>query len=142
MAVKIPEKLSAAELAQLTPDQMRARIVQSFEARNGKNSYTQGAKRDQFFGSPEGSAGNSDCSSAAFHAVKRAAGIEIGGNTSAQISNRKKYIVVLDNQDGKTRYPDECKMLPGDMLYFKGNASHPLGVGHVECDTGKSMERE
>lgn len=141
MAVKIPDRLTAAELAQLTPDQKRRRIVQSFEARNEKNSYTQGAKRDQFFGSPEGSAGNSDCSSSAYHAVKRAAGIEIGGNTAAQINNRKKYTVVLDNQDGKTRYPDESKMLPGDMLYFKGNASHPLGVGHVECYCGNGLLR-
>ena len=33
-------------------------------------------------------------------------------------------------------YPDESKLLPGDCLYFKGNSSHPLDVGHVEMYIG------
>ena len=58
----------------------------------------------------------------------------IGGNTSAQINNRTKKGRVIHTTDGC--YPDESLLLPGDCLYFKGNTSHPLDVGHVEMYIG------
>ena len=118
---------------------MRARAAQLMQSRAKKNSYTQGAKRTYFFGYPDNEVGNttqagfSDCSSAVRAAIKAVSGVDIGSNTNAQIKNRAKGIVV-DQTDGY--YPDESKLKPGDCLYFKGNSSHTLSVGHVEMYTG------
>ena len=104
-----------------------------------KNSYTQGGNRKYFFGKPDNTPGNttqkgySDCSSAVQAAIQAAAGIDIGSNTNAQIKNRANGVVV-DETSGY--YPDESKLLPGDCLYFKGNTSHTLDVGHVEMYVG------
>ena len=117
----------------------RAQAVAYMKNRAKKNSYTQGSDRKYFFGKPDNIPGNtsqkgySDCSSACAEAIRAAAGISIGSNTSAQINNRAKGLVV-DATDGY--YPDESKLLPGDTLYFKGNTSHPMDVGHVEMYTG------
>ena len=109
------------------------------KSRVRKNSYTQGGNRKYFFGKPDNIPGNttqsgySDCSSAVMKAIQAAAGINIGSNTSAQVTNRAKGLIV-DQTDGY--YPDESKLLPGDCLYFKGNENHALDVGHVEMYTG------
>lgn len=104
-------------------------------SRAGMNEYTQGVNRDCFFGKVEGGPGYSDCSSAVRACVKRAAGIDIGGNTSAQISNRAKGILVEKAADGQI-IPTEKNLLPGDCVYFKGNPDHVWDVGHVEMYTG------
>lgn len=122
-----------------TATEKRAQAVAYMKSRAKKNSYTQGSNRTYFFGKPDNIPGNtsqkgySDCSSAVGAAIRAAAGISIGSNTSAQINNRAKGIVV-HTTDGY--YPDESKLLPGDCLYFKGNTSHPMDVGHVEMYTG------
>ena len=122
-----------------TATEKRAQAVAYMKSRTKKNSYTQGSNRKYFFGKPDNIPGNtsqkgySDCSSACAEAIRAAAGISIGSNTSAQINNRAKGIVV-HTTDGY--YPDESKLLPGDCLYFKGNTSHPMDVGHVEMYTG------
>ena len=118
---------------------LRADAVSYMKSRKKKNSYTQGANRIYFFGKPDNKPGNttqkgySDCSAAVRAAIEAATGIDIGSNTSAQINNRAKGLIV-DETTGY--YPDESKLLPGDCLYFKGNTSHPLDVGHVEMYTG------
>ena len=120
----------------------QTRAVELMKKRARKNKYTQGADRKYFFGKPDNDPANtsqkgfSDCSSAVRAAIKEAAGIDIGGNTSAQINNRNTIGRVVDETTGY--YPDETKLLPGDCLYFKGNTSHPLDVGHVEMYTGKN----
>lgn len=125
-----------------TASEKRALTVQYMTDREKKNSYTQGGKRTCFFGYPDNKPGNktqkgySDCSAAARAAIRAAAGIDIGSNTSAQINNRKKGKIV-DETTGY--YPDESKLLPGDCLYFKGNTSHPLDVGHVEVYMGNNQ---
>lgn len=123
-----------------TASEKRAKAVQYMTDREKKNSYTQNyPKRTYFFGYPDNKPGNktqkgySDCSAAAMKAIKAAAGISIGANTTEQINNRKKGKIV-DETTGY--YPDESKLLPGDCLYFKGNTSHPLDVGHVEVYIG------
>lgn len=122
-----------------TATEKRNKAVDLMTSRKGKNSYTQGGNRIYFFGKPDNKPGNttqagfSDCSSAVRAAIKAAAGIDIGGNTSAQINNRKKGIIVHETTG---YYPDVSKLLPGDCLYFKGNDSHPLDVGHVEMYIG------
>lgn len=124
----------------MTATEQRNYAVELMTSRKGKNSYTQGAKRTYFFGYPDNKVGNttqpgySDCSAAVRAAIKAATGIDIGGNTSAQINNRNSKGVIIHETDGY--YPDESKLLPGDCLYFKGNTSHPLDVGHVEMYIG------
>lgn len=123
-----------------TAAELRSRAVDLMTSRTGMNSYTQGGNRIYFFGKPDNVPGNttqkgfSDCSSAVRAAIKAVTGIDIGANTSAQINNRKTKGMVVHETTGY--YPDESKLLPGDCLYFKGNASHPLDVGHVEMYIG------
>ena len=123
-----------------TATELRNVAVTYMTSREKLNSYTQGAKRGYFFGYPDNKPGNktqkgySDCSSACRAAIKAATGIDIGSNTSAQINNRTKKGIVVHSTDGY--YPDESKLLPGDCIYFKGNTSHPLDVGHVEMYIG------
>lgn len=124
----------------MTANEKRAKACSLMKSRKGKNKYTQGGNRIYFFGKPDNEPGNttqpgfSDCSSAARAAIRAAAGIDIGSNTSAQINNRHKKGIIVHETDGY--YPDESKLLPSDCLYFKGNKSHPLDVGHVEMYTG------
>lgn len=123
----------------MTAQEKRAEAVRLMKSRAKKNTYTNGGDRQYFFGKPDNVPGNttqkgySDCSSAVRKAIKAAAGIDIGSNTDAQVRNRAKGVVV-DTTTGY--YPDESKLLPGDCLYFKGNTSHMLDVGHVEMYTG------
>ena len=123
-----------------TRDKQRKLAVEYMTGRKKKNSDTQGSKRGYFFGYPDKEPGNttqkgySDCSSAVREAIKAAIGIDIGSNTSAQINNRKTKGKVVHETTGY--YPDESKLKFGDCLYFKGNTSHPLDVGHVEMYTG------
>lgn len=123
-----------------TRDKQRKKAAQYMKDRKKMNSYTQGSKRGYFFGYPDKEPGNttqkgySDCSSAVREAIKAACGIDIGSNTSAQINNRKTKGKVVHETTGY--YPDESKLKVGDCLYFKGNTSHPLDVGHVEMYTG------
>ena len=122
--------------------EQRALVVEYMKSRKKKNSYTQGSKRSYFFGYPDNKPGNttqagySDCSAAVRACIKAVTGIDIGSNTNAQVNNRNKKGRVVDTTDGY--YPDESKLLPGDCLYFKGNTSHSLDVGHVEMYTGKN----
>lgn len=123
-----------------TATELMACAADLMVSRAGRNSYTQGAKRKYFFGYPDNEPGStvqkgySDCSSAVRAAILAASGIDIGSNTSAQINNRSKKGRVVHTTDGC--YPDEASLLPGDCLYFKGNSSHPLDVGHVEMYIG------
>lgn len=112
----------------MTATEKRNYAVELMKSREKKNSYTQGSKRSLFF------SGYSDCSSAVRECIKKAAGIDIGANTSAQINKRNNLGLIVHETDGC--YPDETKLLPGDCLYFKGNTGHPLDVGHVEMYTG------
>lgn len=126
----------------MTANEKRALAVEYMTSRKGLNSYTQGSNRKYFFGKPDNTPGNktqkgySDCSSAVRTAIKAAAGIDIGSNTSAQINNRAKGLIV-DETSGNQ--PNEKNLKPGDCLYFKGNQSHPMSVGHVEMYLGNGM---
>lgn len=123
----------------MTLSEMRALAVQYMISRKSLNAYTNQSDRKYFFGKPDNKAGNvkqkgfSDCSSACRAAIRAASGIDIGSNTHRQLLNRANGEVV-DATDGFQ--PDEKKLLPGDLLYFKGNKYHVLDVGHVEMYTG------
>lgn len=96
-----------------------------------------------FFGYPENKPGDtttpgySDCSAAVRAAIKAAAGIDIGYNTDNQIRNRGRGMIVQEPNG----VPDESKLLPGDCLYFGGNPSHIMSVGHVEMYVGNGKLR-
>lgn len=109
--------------------------VRLLKSREKKNKYTQ-ARPCWFFGKPEGAEiGYADCSGTMQAVLKRAAGIDIGGNTSAQIDRRGRGKVVEMAANGQL-VPTEEKLLSGDLIYYKGNAAHTLSVGHVEMYMG------
>lgn len=124
----------------MTASEKRARAVELAKSREKMNDYTQGSKRKYVFGCPDNKVGNttqqgySDCSSFVARITKAVTGIDIGSNTSAQINNRSKIGIIVDQTDGY--YPNEDNLLPSDCLYFKGNTGHPLEVGHVEMYIG------
>ena len=121
----------------MTNNEKRLEAVRLMKSRAGKNTYTNGGKRNQFFGQPEGADGFSDCSSAVRACIERAAGIDIGSNTDRQI---RKLLAgsgkLIDTGSHNRTVPDESVLLPGDCLYFRGNTSHVKDVGHVEMYTG------
>ncbi len=120
----------------MSATELRNQVVTLYKSRLSKNKYTQGADRGYFFGKPEGTnPGYSDCSSSVRAVYKRVLGVDIGGNTDAQV--RSKRGTVVDTTTGL--YPDEANLRPGDTLYFKGNNSHTEGVGHVELYIGKGQ---
>lgn len=122
-----------------TRDTQRREAVRLMKSREKRNSYTNGSKRQYFFGYPnEGDEGFSDCSSAVRECIRRAAGIYIGSNTDAQIEKllSGKAGQLVDAASGGRIYPDESVLKPGDCLYFRGNTNHVKNVGHVEMYTG------
>lgn len=118
--------------------ELRSLAVDYMAGRKKLNTYTQGDKRIYFFGFPDNLPGNttqpgySDCSAAVRAAIKAAAGIDIGYNTDNQIRNRGRGYIVQEPNG----VPDKNKLLPGDCLYFGGNSSHIMNVGHVEMYGG------
>lgn len=111
----------------MTNTELRASVVAKGLSREKKNQYTQGTKRTQV------GSGWSDCSSFVRWCYLQVLGQDIGGNTAAQIVN--KTLEVVDTSGGK--YPSEVKLLPGDLLYYKGtDKSRPYQVGYVELFIG------
>lgn len=121
----------------MTANEKRLEAVRLMKSRAGRNEYTNDGDRNKFFGKPEGADGFSDCSSAVRACIERAAGIDIGRNTHAQI---QKLLAgggkLVDAGSLEKTMPDESVLLPGDCLYFKGNKRHVRAVGHVEMYTG------
>lgn len=106
---------------------LRNEVVKVARSREQKNQYTQGSKRTLV------GQGWSDCSSFVRWCYLQALGQDIGGNTVAQIVNKK---LIIADESGKSA-PKESNLLPGDLLYFKGtDNSRPFGVGHVELYLG------
>ena len=113
----------------MTVTEKRATIVASIKSREGRNTYTQGSKRDQV------ASGWSDCSSLVRWAYQQV-GIEIGGNTEAQMLSSQLANVVVPIDAG---VPRESYLLPGDLLYFRGRNTERKAtkyVGHVEMYLG------
>ena len=110
--------------------EQRAALVAAVESREGKNQYTQGSKRDQV------ADGWSDCSSLVRWAHEEALGIYIGDNTEGQINSSRLTTVDVEISAG---VPDESRMLPGDLLFFRGRDTSRGAsqyVGHVEMYVG------
>lgn len=113
----------------MTVTNKRAAVVTAVKSREEQNTYTQGSKRDQV------ASGWSDCSSLVRWAYQQV-GIEIGGNTEAQIVSKQLYNVVVPIDSG---VPRESYLLPGDLLYFRGRDTGRKAtkyVGHVEMYVG------
>ena len=114
----------------MTYNEQRAALVAAVISREGKNQYTTSSKRDQV------AEGWSDCSSLMRWAHQEVLGIYIGDNTEAQINSDKLTTVDVPISGG---VPDEGRMLPGDLLYFRGRDTGRKAsqyVGHVEMYVG------
>lgn len=114
----------------MTYSEQRAALVAAVESREGKNQYTTSSKRDQV------ASGWSDCSSLVRWAHEEALGVYIGDNTVGQINSSKLTTVDVPISGG---VPDESRMLPGDLLFFRGRDTGRKAsqyVGHVEMYVG------
>lgn len=117
----------------MTYAQQRAALVAAVVSREGKNQYTQGSKRDQV------ADGWSDCSSLMRWAHEEALGVYIGDNTEGQINSNRLTTVDVAISAG---VPDESRMLPGDLLFFRGRDTGRKAsqyVGHVEMYVGNGQ---
>lgn len=108
----------------MNASEKRKIVVDRVKSREGKNSYTQGNKRDQV------ASGYSDCSSLQ-HWAYQGIGMEIGTYTGAQIQ-KGSWVT----QGGA--YPNESILQPGDELFFSSgsNNGRPYNVGHIEMYVG------
>ncbi|WP_434310792.1 DUF4214 domain-containing protein [Hominifimenecus sp. rT4P-3] len=114
----------------MTNQEKRQKIADAVISREGKNKYTQTAKRDRV------ASGWSDCSSLTHWAHKTAIGVDIGDDTAAQIVSDNLTTVNVEIRDG---VPDESALLVGDLLFFRGRSlsRKPYQyVGHVETYVG------
>ena len=102
----------------------------------GHNKYSQS---DRYNIKSSGTSGSGDCSSTVWTAIKAILGIQIGGNTTAQITNSNLVDVNVTIKNG---IPDESMLLPGDLFYFRGsdpNRKWAKYVGHVEMYVGNGQ---
>lgn len=117
----------------MTAVQKRNTVVDAVKSREGKNQYTQTSKRTQV------GSGFGDCSSTMQWAYNKL-GINIGDHTESQILSKTAHDVDLDIVNG---LPDESRMRPGDLLYFRGASSihkdRSRNVGHVEMYVGNGQ---
>lgn len=110
------------------------RIVEYAKSREYKNQYTQGERRWQV------ATGWSDCSTYVRWCYLQATGLDIGGNTAAQITS-KKYMQTVDIPI-VNGVPDLSQLLEGDLLYFRGvdeSRKWAQYVGHVEMYRGNGQ---
>lgn len=108
----------------------RLALVAKMESREGKNTYTQSTRRSRV------DSGYSDCSSLVHWVYKEVLGINIGDDTVGQIRTKKLTTIDAGIRDG---IPDEKKLLPGDLLFFRGSDTSRKSadyVGHVEMYVG------
>ena len=108
----------------------RLALVAKRESREGKNTYTQSTRRSRV------DSGYSDCSSLVHWVYKEVLGINIGDDTVGQIRTKKLTTIDAGIRDG---IPDEKKLLPGDLLFFRGSDTGRKSadyVGHVEMYVG------
>ena len=111
----------------MTAEEKRNLIVRSALSRERKNKYSQDSdKRTRI------ESGFGDCSGTVWYWYYKLLGMNIGGNTEAQINKGRRVDVEIKNG-----VPDETKLKKGDLLFFRGSDnSRTDGVGHVEMYIG------
>jgi len=113
----------------MTAEEKRNMLVKRALTREKKNQYSQDAEKRTKIES-----GYGDCSGTVWYWYHKLFGINIGGNTEAQINSKLGTRVDMTIVDG---IPDESKLQKGDLLYFRGaDNSRTEGVGHVEMFIG------
>ena len=116
----------------MTAEEKRNLLVKSALTREKKNTYSQDAEKRIKIES-----GYGDCSGTVWYWYHKLFGINIGGNTEAQINSKLGTRVDMTITDG---IPDESKLQKGDLLYFRGSDnSRTEGVGHVEMYIGNGQ---
>ncbi|MGJ4851425.1 hypothetical protein ACH6CV_14375 [Bacillota bacterium Meth-B3] len=122
----------------MTVEEKREYAVALMRSIKGKNTYTQGSKRNRVFATP----GYGDCSSTINAVMKRVLGYGIGSRTTDQIKNRHKRKAIRLDIAIKGGVPDITQLVKGDCLYFAGNSESRRAceyVGHVEMVVGKNQ---
>lgn len=113
----------------MNTEEKRTLLVEKALSRREKNEYSQRADRRTKI-----EEGYGDCSGTVWYWYNKLFGMNIGANTEAQLKSPLGERVSLTITDG---IPDESKMKPGDLLYFRGvDNSRTEGVGHVEMYIG------
>lgn len=108
-------------MIQVNSEILRNEMIGLMVDLQGKLHYTQDERRDDIEG------GFGDCSSVVRWVYQKVLHMDIGEDTPVQITNPKGWDVDFGP------YPDESKLLPGDLLFFEGgDESRPYKVGHVE----------
>ncbi len=100
----------------------------------GQNTYTQSGDRSRVMEGVDGH-GYGDCSSTCCKIYETAVGKVIGSYTGDMIDAG----TVVDGPNSKTdTYPDESKMLPGDLIFYYSHGSSGES-GHVEMYIGNGQ---
>ena len=114
----------------LSAAEQRNKVVQLMMSLNGKNTYSQSSRYRLRVDS-----GYGDGSSTVQYVYKKVTGMDPGSYTVAQINS--KWGVDVDVATDGRYAPDEKKLCPGDLLFFRGtDTSRPYSVGHVEMYIG------
>ena len=109
----------------MTAQEKRNKLIDAALTRKQKNQYSQEASKRTRIES-----GYGDCSGTVWYWYHKLFGMDIGGNTEAQINSKLGKRVPMTIKNG---IPDESKMQKGDLLFFSGiNASSSSAkVSHV-----------
>lgn len=99
-----------------------------------RNTYTQSGDRSRVMEGVDGH-GYGDCSSTCCKIYETALGMTIGSYTGDMIPNGT---VVDGPNTSMGTYPDESKLLPGDLVFFYSHGSSGQ-EGHVEMYIGNGM---
>lgn len=116
----------------MTAQEKRNKLINAALTRKQKNQYSQEASKRTRIES-----GYGDCSGTVWYWYHKLFGMDIGGNTEAQINSKLGKRVPMTIKNG---IPDESKMRKGDLLFFRGtNDARTEGVGHVEMYIGNGQ---
>lgn len=116
----------------MTAQEKRNKLINAALTRKQKNQYSQEASKRTRIES-----GYGDCSGTVWYWYHKLFGMDIGGNTEAQINSKLGKRVPMTIKNG---IPDESKMQKGDLLFFRGvNDARTEGVGHVEMYIGNGQ---
>lgn len=105
----------------------------------GRNQYRLDGSRVRVMDGVDGH-GFGDCSSTCWKVYERATGLQIGTYTGDMYNKGEMVLGVNTSTD---TYPDESKMLPGDLIFFYGKEANPNdlenSIGHVEMYLGSGQ---
>lgn len=116
----------------LSAAEQRIKVVERMKSLEGKNTFSQSTRYRLRV-----SHGYGDSASTVQYVYQDVLNINIGTYIVSQYSSNLG--VDVDMSDKRKYIPDETKLLPGDLLFFRSkDAVNPFGVGHVEMYLGEN----